>query len=98
MSKDLKILLISMRNYIINLSTPTHANAEYFKKRTELFRALDNYLTKQGFEDQKHKPLTCDEISQGFRDNEDALNAESFWAGVEFAEKMHGVNNEISTT
>ena len=42
--------------------------------------------------------LTREEISQGYRDNEDALNAESFWAGVQYAEKMHGVNNEISTT
>lgn len=94
MSKDLKILLISMRNYIINLSTPTHANAEYFKKRTELFRALDNYLINQGFEDQKQEPLTREEISYGFRTNDADLDAESYWAGVKLAEKMHGIGGE----
>ena len=59
----------------------------------KLKEELESFLAKP-----ECKPLTREEISQGFRDNEDALNAESFWAGVEFAEKMHGVNNEISTT
>ena len=88
MSKDLKILLISMRNYIINLSTPTHTNAEYFKKRTELFRALDNYLIKQGLEDQK--PLTRQQISEG---NQSIFNVtrEAFVKGIKFAEKAHGI-------
>lgn len=39
----------------------------------------------------EQKPLTCEEISYGFRTNDDAINAESFWAGVEWAEKMHGI-------
>ena len=41
--------------------------------------------------EQEQKPLTREEISYGFRTNDDAINAESFWAGVEWAEKMHGI-------
>ena len=59
--------------------------AEYhtLKEKTESFLAQPEC-----------KPLTREEISQGFRDNEDALNAESFWAGVKYAEKMHGFGGE----
>jgi len=39
----------------------------------------------------EQKPLTGKEISYGFRTNVDAINAESFWAGVEYAENMHGI-------
>jgi hypothetical protein len=39
----------------------------------------------------KQEPLTREEISYGFRINVDAINAESFWAGVEYAENMHGI-------
>ena len=39
----------------------------------------------------EQKPLTREEISYGFRTNDDAINAESFWAGVKYAEKMHGI-------
>ena len=39
----------------------------------------------------EQKPLTREEISYGFRTNDDAINAESFWAGVEYAENMHGI-------
>ena len=63
--------------------------AEYhtLKEKTESFLAKP-----------EQKPLTREEISYGFRDNDADLDAESFWAGVKYAEKMHGVNNEISTT
>jgi hypothetical protein len=53
---------------------------------------------REDLREELREGLTREEISQGFRDNEDAINAESFWAGVKFAEKMHGVNNEISIT
>jgi flagellar biosynthesis/type III secretory pathway ATPase len=39
----------------------------------------------------EQKPLTREKISYGFRINVDAINAESFWAGVEYAENMHGI-------
>jgi predicted metal-dependent hydrolase len=42
----------------------------------------------------EQKPLTREEISYGFRTNDDAINAESFWAGVEWAEKMHGITGD----
>lgn len=72
-----------------------------FLKKLRYASLLENDLRKELEEllaQPERTPLTREEISQGFRDNEDALNAESYWAGVKYAEKMHGVNNEISTT
>jgi len=42
----------------------------------------------------EQKPLTREEISYGFRINDADLDAESYWAGVKFAEKMHGIGGE----
>ena len=39
----------------------------------------------------RREPLTGREISHGFRLNPDATHAESYWAGVEWAEKAHGI-------
>jgi hypothetical protein len=39
----------------------------------------------------EQKPLTREEISYGFRINDADLDAESYWAGVKLAEKMHGI-------
>ena len=39
----------------------------------------------------KREPLTGKEISQGFRADKNANNAESYWAGVALAEKHYGV-------
>jgi hypothetical protein len=49
---------------------------------------------REDLREELREGLTREEISQGFRDNEDAINAESFWAGVEWAEKMHGIGGE----
>jgi len=38
------------------------------------------------------KPLSGKEISVGFKADE-ALNAESYWAGVAYAEQVHGIGN-----
>ena len=43
---------------------------------------------------QKREPMTGKEISQGFRTDKDATNAESYWAGVALAEKHYGVDDE----
>ena len=39
----------------------------------------------------EQKPLTREEISYGFRTNDADLDAESYWAGVKYAEKAHGI-------
>ena len=39
----------------------------------------------------KRELLTGSEISQGFRADKDATNAESYWAGVALAEKHYGI-------
>ena len=40
----------------------------------------------------KREPMTGSEISHGFIADKDAINAESYWAGVRFAEKHYGVD------
>jgi hypothetical protein len=39
----------------------------------------------------EQEPMTGKEISQGFKADKDATNAESYWAGVALAEKHYGV-------
>ena len=39
----------------------------------------------------EQKPLTREEISYGFRTNDADLDAKSYWAGVKYAEKAHGI-------
>jgi hypothetical protein len=39
----------------------------------------------------KQEPMTDREISQCFRADKDATNAESYWAGVALAEKHYGI-------
>jgi hypothetical protein len=40
---------------------------------------------------QTREPLTGKEISHGFRSDKDVTNAESYWAGVAFAEQQHNI-------
>jgi len=39
----------------------------------------------------KQKPLSDKYIAHGFRCSNEATHADSFWAGVEYAEKAHGI-------
>ena len=39
----------------------------------------------------KREPLSGIEISQGFQTDDDATHPYSYWSGVDFAEKMHGI-------
>ena len=39
----------------------------------------------------KRKHLTGIEISQGFQTDDDATHPYSYWSGVDFAEKAHGI-------
>ena len=42
----------------------------------------------------KREPLDDREISHNFRISKKAIHAESFWIGVKFAEKAHGIGAE----
>ena len=42
----------------------------------------------------KREHLTGIEISQGFQTDDDATHAYSYWSGVCFAEKVHGIGGE----
>jgi hypothetical protein len=67
--------------------------AEYhtLKEKTETFLNQPEQNLREDLREGLREGLTREEISQGFRDNEDAINAESFWAGVKYAENMHGI-------
>ena len=41
------------------------------------------------------KPLTGIEISNGFKADDEATHPYSYWAGVDFAEKHHGIEVEL---
>ena len=64
--------------------------------KTNLIQALEAVLDELRkptitFTPLKQEPLDDREISHGFRISKKAIHAESFWIGVKFAEKEHGV-------
>ena len=73
-------------------------NTQYLLDQVSRLTAENAMLKEKWLAQPEQKPLTREEISYGFRTNDADLDAESYWAGVKYAEKMHGVNNEISTT
>tara|TARA_R110002126_G_scaffold98116_1_gene228398 strand:- start:130 stop:381 length:252 start_codon:yes stop_codon:yes gene_type:complete len=75
MSKE-KELLEHCRMYLSSLGM--------FVEHSTLINKIDELLAQP-----ERTSLTREEISYGFRTNDDAINAESFWAGVKWAEKKH---------
>jgi hypothetical protein len=65
---------------------------------TENSKELDRVSVRAGLRlitsQPEREPMTGKEISQGFRADNDATNAESYWAGVALAKKHHGVTGE----
>ena len=58
----------------------------------EGFPELGNTIVIDGIEYvKKRKHLTGIEISQGFQTDDDATHPYSYWSGVDFAEKAHGI-------
>jgi hypothetical protein len=56
---------------------------------------LGNTIVIDGIEYvKKRKHLTGIEISQGFQTDDDATHPYSYWSGVDFAEKAHGIGGE----
>ena len=61
--------------------------------------ALDSYWNQEAYQrgyaeaklKLKREPLTGIEISNGFKADDEATHPYSYWAGVEFAEKHHGI-------
>ena len=61
--------------------------------------ALDSYWNQEAYQrgyaeaklKLKREPLTGIEISNGFNADDEATHPYSYWAGVEFAEKHHGI-------
>ena len=64
--------------------------------------ALDSYWNQEAYQrgyaeaklKLKRKPITGIEISNGFKADDEAKHPYSYWAGVEFAEKHHGIGGE----
>ena len=58
----------------------------------EDFPELGNTIVIDGIEYvKKREPLTGKERAHGFRANDDATHAYSYWAGIDFAEQQHGI-------
>jgi hypothetical protein len=70
--------------YVIGVHT-----AEAQQRTNILINNIQKLLTQP-----EREPMTGKEISQGFRADKDATNAESYWAGVALAEKHYGVDDE----
>ena len=51
----------------------------------------ENAMLKEKWSAPKREPLSGKEISHGFKADDDATHPYSYWAGVEFAEKHHGI-------
>ena len=61
----------------------------------EGFPELGNTIVIDGIEYvKKRKHLTGIEISQGFQTDDDATHPYSYWSGVDFAEKAHGIGED----
>tara|TARA_R110000822_G_scaffold10794_2_gene40477 strand:- start:220 stop:609 length:390 start_codon:yes stop_codon:yes gene_type:complete len=72
-------------------------NSSYTELRKTAPQGADMYMhqiTPLYTSPPKREPLTCEEISYGFRTNDAALDAESYWAGVKYAEKMCGITGD----
>jgi hypothetical protein len=61
--------------------------------------ALDSYWNQEAYQrgyaraglDLKREPITGKEISNGFNADDEATHPYSYWAGINFAEKHHGI-------
>ena len=51
----------------------------------------ENSKLREDIREDLREGLTREEISYGFITNDADLDAESYWAGVKLAEKMHGI-------
>ena len=100
--KDMKILLECtamgglQRNSDVLIGRATELLAQPKQEPEQELIAKYREGYKKGFLDgaepeSEQKPLTGKEISHGFRCDDDATNAESYWAGVEYAEKHYGI-------
>ncbi len=59
-----------------------------------LTRDIEEILAQPEHIPDEREPLDDREISHGFRISKKAIHAESFWMGVRFAEKAHGIGVE----
>ena len=72
----------------------TDTNTQYLLDQVARLTA-ENAMLKEKWLAPKRKHLTGIEISQGFQTDDDATHPYSYWSGVIFAEKAHGIGGEI---
>ena len=65
-------------------------NTQYLLDQVARLTA-ENAMLKEKWLAPKRKHLTGIEISQGFQTDDDAIHPYSYWLGVDFAEKAHGI-------
>jgi len=76
----------AIRGYVIPLYTAPPKREPPMTQREAYQRGY-----AQAEMDLKRKHLTDIEISKGFKADDEATHLYSYWAGVEFAEKHHGI-------
>ena len=62
------------------------SNLTPFLYHREIFEVIPLYTAPP-----KREPITGIEISNGFKADDEATHPYSYWAGVDFAEKHHGI-------
>ena len=72
------------------LAQPEQNNIQYLLDQVARLTA-ENAMLKEKWLAPKRKHLTGIEISQGFQTDDDATHPYSYWSGVNFAEKAHGI-------
>ena len=72
------------------LAQPEQDNIQYLLDQVARLTA-ENAMLKEKWLAPKRKHLTGIEISQGFQTDDDATHPYSYWSGVDFAEKAHGI-------
>ena len=72
------------------LAQPEQNNIQYLLDQVSRLTA-ENAMLKEKWSTPKREPLSGKEITKGFIADEDAINAYSYWAGINYAEQQHGI-------
>ena len=72
------------------LAQPEQNTTQYLLDQVARLTA-ENAMLKEKWSTPKREPITGIEISQGFQTDDDATHPYSYWSGVDFAEKCHGI-------
>ena len=72
---------------------PKQDNIQYLLDQVARLTA-ENAMLKEKWSTQKREPLINKYVLNAFKADDEATHPYSYWAGVEFAEKYHGIGGE----